>query len=137
MILGIEIGLLIFGILALARGTFSVGKEKKVTGWRARVLGLICLTPFPVAITAGVAIGVMAALNGQGEPDYRVLAGVEVVIVVAICVLVVVLSKAFYAQQRREAAASKPSHPGAEAYGVDPGPFDDPDNPFAPPRARS
>jgi peptidoglycan/LPS O-acetylase OafA/YrhL len=131
MILGIEIGLLIFGILALARGTFSVGKEKKVTGWRARVLGLICLTPFPVAIT------VMAALNGQGEPDYRVLAGVEVVIVVAICVLVVVLSKAFYAQQRREAAASKPSHPGAEAYGVDPGPFDDPDNPFAPPRARS
>jgi hypothetical protein len=137
MILGIEIGLLIFGILALVRGTFSVGKEKKVTGWRARVLGLVCLTPFPVAITAGIVIGVMAALNGQGEPDYRVLAGVEVVIVVVICVTVLVLSKAFYAQQQREAVSQKPSFSGAEDYGVDPGPFDDPDNPFAPPRARS
>lgn len=53
---------------------------------------------------------------------------------VAICVIVVLLGRAFYAQQQREEA--RPAFPGADGFGVDPGPPANPDNPYSPPRTR-
>jgi hypothetical protein len=52
MILVLEIGLAIYGIVALIKGRFSVSKTKAVSGLPARLLGLVCLTPLPLAVVA-------------------------------------------------------------------------------------
>jgi hypothetical protein len=54
MILGLEIGLAIYGLIALIKGRFNISKAKAVTGVPARLLGLVCLTPLPVAIVAAM-----------------------------------------------------------------------------------
>lgn len=50
MILGAEIGLAIWGLIALIRGRMVVSKTKVVIGVPARLLGLLALTPLPLAL---------------------------------------------------------------------------------------
>lgn len=66
MILGMEIGLAIFGILALVRGKMTISKTKVVVGAPARLLGLFALTPLPLAFMAGV---IYAVREGGGNPQ--------------------------------------------------------------------
>lgn len=54
MILGLYIGLAIAGILALVRGRMQISKTKVVVGVPARLLGLLGLTPLPLAILVGL-----------------------------------------------------------------------------------
>jgi len=50
MILGVEIALIVFGIMALAKGELKIGKTKSVKGGAARLLGLVGLLPIPLAL---------------------------------------------------------------------------------------
>ena len=52
MILGIEIALVIIGLLALVRGRMTVTASRVVEGIPARLLGLLALTPIPIAFRA-------------------------------------------------------------------------------------
>jgi hypothetical protein len=52
MILGLEIGMIIYGLIALMTGKFIVTKVRVVTGKLARQLGFILLMPIPIAYTA-------------------------------------------------------------------------------------
>src|SRR5438552_1663107 len=52
MILGMEIGMIIFGIVTLTTGKLTLSKSKVVTGSLARHLGFLLLAPVPVAYTA-------------------------------------------------------------------------------------
>ena len=47
MILGLEIGLIIYGIIALVKGRMKFGENKVVEGLPARLLGVLALTPLP------------------------------------------------------------------------------------------
>jgi hypothetical protein len=95
MILGLEIGMLIAGILALIKGKFTLTKNRVVEGAMARVIGLVMVLPIPLAIAAGVMVGFALTLQGKPieEKELRTtLAIVEVVIVLACLLLAVILS---------------------------------------------
>lgn len=92
MILGIEIAMIIIGLLALVRGRMTISKSKVVTGAAARLLGLVALTPLPVALAA---VGLyVAAAGGAADPerfveDKRVtITLIEAGVVIGIAILV-------------------------------------------------
>ena len=91
MILGVEIAMLIVGLLALVRGKLTISKNKVVTGTAARLLGLLALTPLPVALAA---VGLYVAVSGVGDPERFVednkltLALIEAGVVIGIAILV-------------------------------------------------
>jgi hypothetical protein len=92
MILGIEIAMLVIGLLALVRGRMTISKSKVVTGAAARLLGLVALTPLPVALAA---VGLyVAAAGGAADPerfveDKRVtITLIEAGVVIGIAILV-------------------------------------------------
>jgi len=66
MILGVEIAMLVVGLLALVRGRMTISKTKVVTGTAARLLGLLALTPLPVAFAA---VALYVAVSGVGDPE--------------------------------------------------------------------
>ena len=92
MILILEIVLVVVGLIALIRGKLTVSKTKVVTGAPARLLGLMALTPLPVALAA-VAL-YMAVAGGAADPERFVddnkltIALIEAGIVIGIAVLV-------------------------------------------------
>jgi hypothetical protein len=94
MILGLEIGLLIFGLIALIRGKMTLTKTKVVEGVPARLLGLLALTPLPIAILVGIGfVLVVAPANPEkaakiADDNKLTLALVEAGIVIFITVLV-------------------------------------------------
>ena len=64
MILGAEIGLFVYGIVAMIRRKFSMGKKGNVTGWRAVVLGAMCAVILPCILIVGFTAGAAFALQG-------------------------------------------------------------------------
>jgi hypothetical protein len=52
MILGLQIGMLIYGIMALISGKLTLSKTRVVTGPMARYLAIVLLAPVPVAYLA-------------------------------------------------------------------------------------
>ena len=66
MIIGIEIAMAVIGILALVRGKMTISKHKVVLGVPARLLGLLALTPLPVAFV--LVIGFIA-MKGPADPE--------------------------------------------------------------------
>ncbi len=102
MIIGAEIGLLIYGIIALIKGQFSMGKGKKVQGSSARVLGIICMLPIPLAAIAGFIIGFLnpdAMASGQMK---WVVVCTELFILACILGLLMLLANKFSKQQETE-----------------------------------
>lgn len=91
MILGIEIAMLVIGLLALVRGKMTVTGSKVVVGVPARLLGALALTPLPAAF---VAIIGFVALNAPADPEQftqdkkLTIMAIEAVIVIGIAVLV-------------------------------------------------
>jgi len=57
MIIGLEIGLLIFGFVALIRGKFTITKNKVVEGMPARLLGALAILPLPLLVGLGILLG--------------------------------------------------------------------------------
>jgi hypothetical protein len=99
MIFGAQIGLLIYGIIAIIRGRYSMGKGKKVIGSKARLLGAVCLAPIPLSMIAGTAIGFLnpdAVVAGELK---GVIAGIEIAILICTIIALILLSKTFYKKQ--------------------------------------
>lgn len=102
MILGAEIALIIYGILAMFRGKFSIGKGRDVTGNKARLLGFICLIPLPLSFLFGLFIGLLSViLYGNSPTNIWLYTGIELIILLAVAVVVSVLGKEFYQQQEQ------------------------------------
>jgi hypothetical protein len=102
MILGAEIALIIYGIYALVRGSFSLGKGRSVTGNKARILGLLCLVPLPLSFCAGAVIGVVSAIGGGAVENFWLYTAAEFIILLMVIVIVSVLAKDFYDQQEMQ-----------------------------------
>lgn len=59
----------IFGIVTLVKGKLTLSEDRIVEGIAARIVGVICLLPFPVAMVATV---LYMLFSGQGGSDmYR------------------------------------------------------------------
>jgi uncharacterized oligopeptide transporter (OPT) family protein len=58
--------MLIFGIIALITGKFSVTRSKVVYDTPARIVGVIMMLPLPILLMLGVALGF--GLLAQGRP---------------------------------------------------------------------
>lgn len=137
MLLIVEIGMLIYGLVALIGGRFSIGKNRYVLGWRARVLGGICMGPLPFAFCVGLGWGMFAMAYGGVLPNQFVLAGVEFAILIVFVILLTVLGNKFYASQQREAYAGAEQPAFFPAEPANPGNYfsevEDPNNPYRPP----
>jgi hypothetical protein len=87
MILGVGIAMIIVGLLALVRGKMTISKSKVVVGAPARLLGLLALTPYPIAIVAVLLY--VASKGGQvGEDDQWTMTAIEGGIVIGMAILV-------------------------------------------------
>jgi WD40 repeat protein len=65
MILGLEIGMLIAGLIALTTGKFRLFGKRAAHGAAARVGGFILLLPLPLSFCVGFVIGAEAAASGK------------------------------------------------------------------------
>ncbi len=83
MILGMEIGLAIYGVLALIRGKFTVSSKKVVTGTAAYVLGLLSLCPMPLAFVVIIGLVSSGKVDPEGK-DQWVLLAIEAGIVIGL-----------------------------------------------------
>jgi hypothetical protein len=73
VILGIEIGMLVMGIIALVTGKLTLSKKKVVYGTPAKLLAIPLLLPIPLAIFLGLVVGVIMGLQGINPtaPSHR------------------------------------------------------------------
>ena len=60
----IELGLLMYGVYALISRRFSLGRNIVLTGKKAGILGVLCLSPLPVALL--IALFWILTLSAQG-----------------------------------------------------------------------
>lgn len=91
MILGIEIALAIYGLIALIGGKLTISKTKVVLGVPARLLGALALTPLPLAFAAVIVyVAVQAPANPErfAEDNKLTLVLIEAVIVIGVALLV-------------------------------------------------
>ena len=99
MILGLEIGLLVYGLYAFAAGKYSIGKGRTVVGTPARLLGMLLWLPLPLAFIARIVLGGLAfALTGTELP-FWIAACMEITLLISVVVAASVLSRRAYAQQ--------------------------------------
>jgi hypothetical protein len=103
MIVGAELGLLLYGIFVLIKGQYSMGKGRKVTGRQARLLGGICLVPMPLSLIAGFVIGfvneaISASLTASQIKSLTI--GIEVAILIAVVIVLTYFAKSFFKQQQ-------------------------------------
>ena len=102
MILGAEIALFLYGLYALFTGKYALGKNRILTGGKARILGLLCLMPIPISFVTGIIASVFyfsSVSRVESEPPPLAIVVVEVVILVGVVIIVSVLGKMFYKQQ--------------------------------------
>jgi hypothetical protein len=87
MILGLEIGMLVYGLYVLYSGKFQLSKQRIVEGGRARLAGLICVLPLPLAFAAGFILGSTGQLTDRGSA-----AILEIIIVVSCLIAALVVA---------------------------------------------
>lgn len=100
MILGAEIALLYIGLYALIKGTFPISKKAKhvVRGLPARVIGVICLLPLPLAFVVSFFVAMIFVAQGREVTQksfFWVGTVIEGSIVMSCIVAVAVLSRIY------------------------------------------
>ncbi len=109
MILGAEVALALFGLYAIFKASYNVGKGRKVTGSKARILGVIALTPIPLAFLAGMLVALAFTILGGELPGQIVYTVIEIAILVIVVIVLSVLGKKFCDQQESAKLASPDS----------------------------
>src|SRR5262249_35014620 len=89
MILGLEIGLIVAGLIVLVTGKFKLGKDRIATGAAARIAGAVFLLPFPVAFAIGFIIALVRASEGKSSDsaDLKLTLGMIELGVCIVCAL--------------------------------------------------
>ena len=100
MILGAEIALIVMGVYALITGKLLTSKKSQysIQGWPARVIGLICLLPIPLAFVTSVIVAtIFLALGKPVDRDsfFLVGAGIEIGVLI-LCVIVATILERTY-----------------------------------------
>jgi hypothetical protein len=88
-----ELAMMIFGIVTLVRGKFSLTRTRVVTGFHAYAIGIVLTATLPVLLAVGFVIGVAAvAASGGRPPDLNKLAFLDPVIVALSLLIVTVIA---------------------------------------------
>jgi hypothetical protein len=77
----VEILLLVGGLYALIAGKVRLTKNMYLEGWRARVAGLFLVAPLPLALLAGMLIGLLSGPGGVSETAQSAAAIIEILLV--------------------------------------------------------
>lgn len=100
MILGAEIAMLVMGVYALAAGKLMSSKKAKyvVRGWPARIIGIICLLPIPLAFLTSAVVAALFIAQGKPvtkESFFWVGTGIEAGAVVLCVVVATILERSY------------------------------------------
>jgi hypothetical protein len=107
MVLGAEIGLAVMGLVALFTGKLTLSKTTVLHGIPARLLGLFCMAPVPIAFMILFAIAISIAAQGGDPsvidgPDWKVtLWLIEVGTLISCCILLYAIGNAVAKAQER------------------------------------
>lgn len=110
MILGMEIGLLIYGIIALVRGKFAFSKTKVAVGGPAYAAGIVAVLPLPLAF--GLVLVYVMAMGVRGRPlvdeaQIRTPATIIEVGTTLVCFAVAMTIAGIYGRPPEEASRKK------------------------------
>ena len=92
----LQVGMLIMGIFALAKGEVQLTRRKVVRGLPARVIGIILMVPFPSQVLLGIVWGVVLGLQGTDpltiqERIMRTAPFIDVAVTIGCALLAVIL----------------------------------------------
>lgn len=88
MILGIEIALLVMGIMAVANGKMKFTKNKVVEGLPARLLGVLAILTLPTVFMIGFIVGFMQAFqNPNGDPQEFIRKHAATIAIIEACIV--------------------------------------------------
>lgn len=91
-ILIIEIAMLVYGIIAISKGRYKVGKTHEVVGGKARIIGGVLMCPLPTAFVAGMIIGALYLAQHGRPPRMEDLQTTAIIMEVSILVFFALLA---------------------------------------------
>ncbi|CAN5481914.1 hypothetical protein BH10PLA2_BH10PLA2_17180 [soil metagenome] len=101
MLLVAEIALFCFGLYVLIGGKISRKGIVVLTGWRARIIGLVYLLPLPLSLVGGAIFGILWVLSGHDPKDrsvYGYALAIEVACFIACLLAAWILQRRFRIQ---------------------------------------
>jgi len=125
----LEIFVIIYGLVAMVRGKFSLGGDKVLTGWRARVTAGVLLCYLPAAFLTGIILALIGRLD-LVEGGSAILFTIAW-LVLTIIVTLIVGNMLYRGQVAEELGPSRDE----QVAGYDPRTDTDPDSPYRPPRS--
>jgi hypothetical protein len=82
-LLVVEIVMLVGGVYALVTGKLTLTKNNRLVGWRAKIAGLILMSPLPLAFLFGTVLGLLAYAEILPEDSIQISSVIEIVLVIA------------------------------------------------------
>lgn len=149
MILGLEIGLTVFGIITLVKRKMSLGKGRHLIGWPAILLGILMTVTLLVVICAAFMVGLVWAIldpsianNPNFDQDHQwTFVGIEAGLVIGWAAMIAIAGTLFArnpefvydenAPRRRKRAVIEDDDEEYEEYEAEP---EDDANPYKAPR---
>jgi hypothetical protein len=98
----LEIIIIIYAIITLVRGKFSLSGKRELLGWRARVCGGILLLHLPISFAGGVIL----ALTGNAESGW--VFGMGFASLITVIIIAQITASILYKGQLAEAAPPPP-----------------------------
>lgn len=101
----LEIVVIIYGLVTLIRGKFSLTGQRTLLGWRARVCGGILLAHLLIAFTGGI----LLAMTGNATTGAAF--GVSIASLITVMIVAHVVGSRLYKGQEAETQAMGPFPP--------------------------
>lgn len=103
MILLLEIGLIVWGIIILVKGQVALSPNRVVRGAAARIVGVFLLLPLPLAFATGIVMGFMMVAQGKRleVEELRATGFVVEVSILLGCIFVALLIACFTSTPRK------------------------------------
>jgi hypothetical protein len=131
LVLGAEIGMLVYGIATLWNGRATLGKGKYVQGRMAVWIGLICMAPMPLAFMTGLVFGFIIAVADLPQESFFLITLAEVGILLTCLAIAYALGKK-YGRTKQEWLDLRAAELSASGV-LSPQPYDG-NNPYRAPR---
>jgi hypothetical protein len=125
-----EIAMMVFGIMTLVKGKFSLSRNQVIVGAPAYAIGGILTATLPVVFAIGIVIGIAhVAKNGNQPLDPSEYAYLDLIIVPVVLLIVAMIA---WAAPKRDARSPFGNREDAHVLDVKYQPMD-PENPYASP----
>ncbi len=102
----LEIAILVYAVIVLIRGKFSLSSGREITGWRARLCGGILLGHLPLTFILGMLMGILGIMKG-GDGEMGMALGLGFGSLVLVVVIALVTGNALYKGQVAEEQARR------------------------------